>query len=241
MDSNHKIYDYKASAARIAGYLAQPDEQYEVRDILPSADTLTFKNGFYAYCSAIFIDLRDSSSLPDHYNRHGLARMYRAYVSEMVAILNGESYTRAVNIAGDCVWAVVNTPRTSDIDDTFTLACQANTLMRLLNQEMVKNNYDTPIKAGIGVSYGRTLMVKAGYDGSGINDVVYMGDVVNEAAHLAAKGNQGWAGDPIMVAETFHNNLNDHNKSLLKWNNANRCYSGYAVVTGMDQWISDQT
>lgn len=34
-------------------------------------------------------------------------------------------------------------------------------------------------------------MVKAGYSGSGINDVIWMGDVVNTACHLANKAGRG--------------------------------------------------
>ena len=36
-------------------------------------------------------------------------------------------------------------------------------------------------------------MIKAGYSGSGINDIVYMGDVVNRAAHLAHKAGQDFS------------------------------------------------
>lgn len=51
--------------------------------------------------------------------------------------------------------------------------------MKVLNYKLKKAGYDTPIKAGTGASWGRALMIKAGLSGSGINDVVYMGDVVN--------------------------------------------------------------
>ncbi|MFC3479204.1 hypothetical protein [Kocuria carniphila] len=53
-------------------------------------------------------------------------------------------------------------------------------------------------------------MIKAGFSGSGINDVLYMGDVVNRAAHLAHEAGRGWA-DPIFVGGVFEQNLNDHN------------------------------
>ncbi len=52
------------------------------------------------------------------------------------------------------------------------------------------------------MDYGRVLMIKAGFAGSGINDVVYMGDVVNRAAHLAHKAGRGWQ-QPIWVGSTF--------------------------------------
>jgi hypothetical protein len=49
-------------------------------------------------------------------------------------------------------------------------------------------------------------MIKAGYSGSGISDVVYMGDVVNSAAKLAAKGSSGFGVPPMMIDGIFPGN-----------------------------------
>ena len=57
-------------------------------------------------------------------------------------------------------------------------------------------------------------MVKAGYSGSGINDVIWMGDVVNTACHLANKAGRGIR-NKIVVTEQIYNNLNDSHKKLL--------------------------
>ncbi len=107
MDSNYKAYDHVASAARIDAILAQPQGSYEERDSLPDRSALTYTNGFYANCTALFVDLRESSSLPGIYNRPRLAKLYRAFISEMVAILNSDSGAREINIVGDCVWASI--------------------------------------------------------------------------------------------------------------------------------------
>jgi class 3 adenylate cyclase len=239
MDSNYKDYDHIASAKRIDEYLAQPAGNFEEVDSLPDRDRLTFTNGFYANCSAIFVDIRDSSSLPRHYTRPALAKLYRAYLSEMVAIFNSDPGTREVNIAGDAVWAVVNTPLKTDIDDVFRFAYTANSLMQLLNKKLAAAGYQTPIKAGIGAAWGRALMVKAGYNGSGINDVVYMGDVVNEAAHLAAKAHDGYAA-PIFVSGDFWGNLNEQNQGFLTYDQTHRCYTGHVVLKVMDEWMEKQ-
>jgi class 3 adenylate cyclase len=236
MDSNFKPYDHVASFKRLDGYLDSADSKFEERDKLPDRDDLTFENGFYAYCSALFIDLRDSSALPSKYSRPVLAKIYRAFISEMVAILNSDPYTREVNIVGDCVWGVYNTPLQSHIDDIFRLGFEANSLMQVLGYKMAQRGYDTPLTAGIGLSYGRALMIKAGHSGSGINDVVYMGDVVNRAAHLASEGNRGYGKKALMVDEVFYNNLTDHNKGLLGWHQNLRCYTGEVVHVGMQDW-----
>lgn len=126
MDGNYKYYNYVESFARLDEILSPGNNSFEEVDALPSRDRLTFTNGFYGYCAALFVDVRDSAKLPDAYQRRVLARIYRAFISETVAILNGEATVREVNIVGDCVWAVYNTPRQSDIDDVFSTAAQVN-------------------------------------------------------------------------------------------------------------------
>jgi len=206
MDSNHKPYDYGASFNRLNIILDTPSTQYEEVNSLPDRDKLTFTNGFYANCSALFVDIRNSSELPKKYKRPALAKLYRAFISEVVAILNGATACREINIVGDCVWAVYNTPYKADINTVFSLGAEVSSLIDVLNCKSAKRDYD-PIAVGIGMSWGRALMIKAGYAGSGINDVVYMGDVVNEAAKLASHGNETHADKETMVSNNFRSNL----------------------------------
>jgi class 3 adenylate cyclase len=208
---------------------------YEEVKALPDRDTLTFANGFYAYCSALFIDIRESSRLPDLYNRPALAKLYRAFISEMVAVFNSVNFAREINIVGDCVWGVYNTAAKTEIDSVFSLAAKANSLTKTLNYKLLMAKYKTPIQVGIGISYCRALMIKAGSNGSGINDVVYMGDVVNEAAKLAAQGSNGMGVPPVMVNGIFQNNLNDHNQGLLT-RRSDGTYQGNFVDEPMNDW-----
>lgn len=239
MDSNQKDYDYLASFGRIDSILATPHGNYQEVKELPDRDELTFTNGFYANCSAVFVDLRDSSSLPQHYNRPALAKLYRAYISEVVAILNSMATTREINIVGDGVWAVINTPLKSNIDEVFTNIARINSLMKVLNYKLKKAGYErVAIKAGIGAEWGRALMIKAGYSGSGINDVVYMGDVVNYAAKLAAKGNKDF-NPAIYIGNNFASNLNEHNSSLLTKDFVNGCYTANAINVAMEEWYKN--
>ncbi|MFE2877476.1 hypothetical protein ACFXG6_20685 [Streptomyces roseus] len=239
MDSNFKPYDHVSSARRIKDYLTSPTGSYEEVNSLPDRDELTFSNGFYANCSAIFVDIRKSSQLPSHYKRPRLARIYRAYLSELVAIFNGDQNTREINIAGDATWAVVNTPYMTDVDAVFNLGAKAHSMVRVLNYELKKASYGQPIKVGIGMSWGRALMIKAGYSGSGINDVVYMGDVVNEAAKLANYGSSGWNIPPLVTSSAFYGNLNEHNQGLLKHDYSRSCYTGDVINSTMEDWLKE--
>ncbi len=241
MDGNYRSYSYSGSSDRIKTILDQPAGTFTEVDDLPDRDKLTFTNGFYGMCSAIFIDIRDSSGLTSKHKRPTLAKIYRAFISEMVAVLNSDPYVREVNIVGDCVWAVYNTPSTRDINDVFSVASRANTLLKLLNHHYAKKGMD-PLKIGIGIDYGRVLMIKAGFSGSGINDVIYMGDVVNRAAHLAHEAGRGWYTDPIYIGGVFHQNLNDHNQKLLTSKyvtNLGTVYTGNVIENEMNEWVEN--
>jgi class 3 adenylate cyclase len=211
------------------------DVNYEEAASLPSRERLTFKNGFYAYSSAMFVDIRESSKLPDKYKRPRLAKLYRAYISEVVAVMDGNGNCREVNIVGDGVWGVFDTPLKSDIDATFGTAAEANSAVKMLNYQLGRHYYDA-IRIGIGLSYGRALVIKAGYSGSGINDVVYMGDVVNEAAKLAAHGSESSGDRPVMVSGVFKSNLNDRNQRFLVWNASRNAWHGNIVNSAMEEW-----
>lgn len=246
MDGNYKPYNWETSAQRIKDILNQPAGQFDETEALPDRDKLTYTNGFYGRCTALFIDIRSSSELPKKHKRPTLAKIYRAFISEMVAVLNSHPNVREVNIVGDCVWAVYNTPNKPDIDEAFSIAAKANTLIKLLNVHYGKKGID-PLAIGIGLDWGRALMIKAGYSGSGINDVIYMGDVVNRAAHLAHEAGRAeffQTSPPIWVGSAAHFNLNDHNKALLEYRSHHELgdvYVGHVVITGMEEWISENS
>ena len=240
MESTNKSYDFTASLERINEILNADNKQYEEKNSIPARSSLTYTNGFYVKCTALFVDICDSSKLTEFQNRPVLAKIYRSFISELVALFNGASKSREVNINGDCVWAVFDTPLKSDIDDVFSAACQANALVNILNYKLEKKGYKT-YKVGIGMDYGRALMIKAGHKGSSINDVIWMGDVVNQACHLAGYGNNIYtAGYAIMVSSTIYDNLNDGNKGLCYYCSNYMCYKSDAVNTIMNNWLKEQ-
>lgn len=185
-------YNVKDSASRIDEILNANDNDYEDNENnIPSRGQLTYKNGYYVNVTALFIDIVGSSKLTDGHRRPTLAKMYRAFLSECVAIMNSWEMCKEININGDCVWGVFETPYKSNVDDVISVAAQLSSMIKILNYKLKKKKYNT-ISVGIGIDDGLALMVKAGYSGSGINDVVWMGDVVNTACHLANKaGRQG--------------------------------------------------
>lgn len=240
MEANHTMpYDVKESSERMDEILNASNDNYSDKDSIPSRSDLTFKNGYYVNVTAIFIDIVGSSDMTDEHKRPTLAKMYRAFLSECVAIMNAEDDCKEININGDCVWGVFETPLKRQVDNVVSVAAKLNSMIQILNYKLRKKGC-SEISVGIGIDDGRALMVKAGYSGSGINDAIWMGDVVNSACHLCNKAGRNFR-RVIVISSAIYNNLNEHNKNLFSsftdaWVTH---YEGNIVNTSMDEWYKE--
>ncbi|MFA5667945.1 MAG: adenylate/guanylate cyclase domain-containing protein [Balneolaceae bacterium] len=236
MKSKYITYDFEKSRERLDDILNTSDTNFEEVNVIPSRDKLTFTNGFYVNCTALFVDLRGSSKLPTKYRRPTLARIYRSYISELVAIMNGNSDCKEISIVGDCVWGIFDSQYKSQIQGVFSTSAEISSLINTLNCKLKKKGID-PITVGIGIDYGRALMIKAGYSGSTINEVVWMGEVVNGASKLCSLGNKGFFSYETMVSNSVYINLTEHQQGLVHWNQTNECYQGNIINKPMEKWI----
>jgi len=236
MQASYSIYDFKESIRRIDEILNGSEASYEETDSIPDREKLTFTNGYYVSASALCVDIRNSMSLSDKYAKPKLAKIYRSYISEVVAVLKGDSNVNEIYIEGDGVWAVFNTPFQPDLDGVFSTSADVSSLIDVLNNRFSMHQID-PITVGIGLTYAQALYIKAGYKGSGINEVVWLGKLVSDAHTLCSYGNRTWSDKRTMVSSVFYQNLNEHNRGLLTWNAARDCYHGYFVNTKMENWL----
>jgi class 3 adenylate cyclase len=231
-------YDVEASSNRIDDILSAAAGNFSDKENVPKRTELTYTNGFYVDVTSLFIDIVDSSELSEKHERPVLAKIYRSFLSECVAIMNGSNLSCEINIDGDCVWSIFDTKTKSDIDIIFNISAKLNSLIKILNYKFEKKGYET-IKVGIGIDDGRALMIKAGYSGSGINDLVWMGDVVNQACHIANLAGRDYH-SPVMLSECIYNNLNNENQGFCKkvWvqENYSYYYECNIIDTEMDNW-----
>ena len=238
MEAKYSYYNFNNSIDRIDEVLTGLDTSYEDKKTIPSRDSLTFNNGYYVSCSALCIDIRGSKALADKHTRPVLAKIYKTYISELVAVLKGHSNVSEIYIEGDSVWGIFDTPQKDDIDELFGVAAQASSLVDILNIKYRKRGY-SELTVGIGLSYGTSLLIKSGYKGSGINEVVWLGKLVAEAALLCSYGNRTYEDKEILVSDVFEQNLNEHNRNLLSRNHTRNCYHGYVVNTDMNEWVKN--
>lgn len=236
MEANYSYYDFNKSIERINEILDGSDLSYEDKDSIPSKDYLTFNNGFYVNCSALFIDIRGSKNISAKHTRPVLAKIYKSYISELVAVLKGHSKINEIYIEGDCVWGIFDTPQKQDIDELFSIAACSASLIDILNIKYKKKGY-SKLTVGIGASYGSSLLIKSGYKGSGINEVVWLGKLVGEAATLCSYGNKTIDDSTVMVSNLFYDNLNTDNKRLLSKNSLRDCYHGCIANVAMNDWV----
>lgn len=208
MRGNYQKFNFDNSLSRIDDILSS-SASYEEADDIPKKDDLTFKNGKYVQCASLFIDLRGSTDLIKTEGKKSktLARIYRAYISEIVAIVNSFQTCKEINIVGDCVSAMFagkeETSNTPAIE-ALQAASMCNGMMKVLNVKFQKK-WDgfQELKAGIGVALGRALVIKAGFSGSAINDLIYMGDVVNRASKMCGLAHKEIK-VPICVTEAVY-------------------------------------
>jgi class 3 adenylate cyclase len=238
MEASYSYYDYEKSIVRINETLDASDSLYEEKKSIPTRSSLTYSNGYYVSCSALFVDIRESKSLNERHKRPTLAKIYKTYISEVVAVMRSHTRVNEIYIEGDCVWGVFDTPYQSDVNELFCVAAQISSLIDILNIRYKKKGY-SELTVGIGASYGESLYIKAGHSGSGINEVVWLGKLVGEAAELCSFGNKESYDSELMVSNVFYDNLEDSNKKLLYKHSYRSCYHGYVINTLMNEWVKN--
>lgn len=239
MESNNIKYDFEKSLSRIDDILNASNSSFEDMKEIPTRDKLTYTNWYYVSCTALFVDIRWSSELPNNHTKPVLAKIYRAYISEVVSILNSCSNCKEINIHGDSVWWIFNTPKKADIDEVFSLSAKISSLIDILNYKLEKKKYKT-IQVWIWIDDWTALMIKSWYNWSWINDIVWMWDVVNQASKLCGFWNKSWSDWELMVSKVIYDNLNAENQKLLERNNNRYCYNWNIVNVEMNIWLEEK-
>ena len=233
---------FEDSVARIDQMLATSGSFDETNDIKKRQD-LTYENGYYVNCYALFVDIRDSSSLPEVHQKRVLAKLYRSYISELTAIMQSYENCKEVNIVGDCVNGIFTCNCKDDVMQPFQAAYTINSIVEVINMKAGKKGYNS-IRIGIGLAKGKALMVQAGYKGSGLNDVIWMGDVVNYASHLCDKANKE-GNSVINISEDVYNDLEGFTGHENKpYQGMFRCpwgkdyYTGNVIRVSIEEWLN---
>lgn len=242
------MYDYQKSKETIESILKSPTKIVEKNGV-PSTDSeFTYENGIKSWVGALFIDIVNSSELFQTPNED-TARVIRSFCSEIISILKDDCNYREIGIRGDCVYCIYNTPYRTDLVKIFCHAYRINSFMGMLNKLLKKNGYSS-ISAGIGLGCSQDLIIKAGQNGSGINDKIWIGKAVVDAAHLSDVANRNGISAIAMSPLFYENIIEDlckENGEYKWWIKAHSSgfYGGIdyyhcnIIETNFDKWIEE--
>ncbi len=227
-------YDYKKGKQSIINIL-NSDIDVEESDKIPMADAVwTYANGIRAWVGAIFIDLRNSTEFFKKSNPIIVAKVIRAYTSEVIQIMNMTTLNREIGIRGDAVYGIYSVSKQQQVNEVFNIACYLNTQMKMLNKLLTKKGY-AAIKAGIGYAISKDLIIKSGKKGTGINDRVWIGESLSKADELSKITNKGTK--PIAISSSVYSNLSEENKRLFTFNQSKQAHYADVVISDFNKWI----
>ena len=132
MKVEYSAYNFSNSLNRIDEILNSSDYNYEERNGIPSESSLTFKNGFYVDITVVFVDIRGSKELAKKHTRPVLAKIYRSYISEVIAVMKDNPKINDIFIEGDGVWAVFNTTTQRDVQEVFNTTAKISSLYQCI-------------------------------------------------------------------------------------------------------------
>lgn len=239
-------YDYKEGKKRIQDILNNKLSVNE-QDSIPNEPQFTFENAYYGWVTAIFVDIRNSTKLFSEGDKEKVSKIIRSFTSEIIEILRDDDNLREIGIRGDCVYAIYTTPYKNYILSCYQKTFCINTYIKMLNKLLNTKNYPQ-IKVGIGMASDRELVVKAGRKGTGINNLVWIGNAVSIAAKLSAIAHKD-VFQPICYSEISYINITKSlnetrsDKSFYSWFNKKfsidlgTYYSADIIHIKANEWI----
>lgn len=242
-------FNYEESRKRIEEILNSKTQIEEVDSISNDEDGFTYENGVRTWVGAMFIDIRNSTDYFKENDAEKVARIMRAFTSELIGILKQNEKYVQIGIRGDCVYAIYSTPKQNDLNYILSDACFINTFQKMFQKILERKNWPT-FKIGIGLGASKDLVIKAGRKGTGINDNIWIGDAVIDASKLSNEGNTRGI-DPIVMDSCFYENIKDFNASeSYKYSDCAKkvwssklneyVYCCNMVTIGFNNWIKDR-
>lgn len=201
------FYDYAAGKKRIINIL-DSKTRIEQSDDIPNYDEeFTYENGVKTWVGALFVDIRRSTKYFTNNKPDTVARVMRAFCSEIITILAANNNYRQIGIRGDCVYAIYSCSTLTQLDSIMNDASYINTFQLMFRRILFKKSLPT-FSFGIGLGVSEDLIIKAGKKGSGINDLIWIGDAVIDASNMSGIANKAGF-DPIVMDSCFYENIKD--------------------------------
>lgn len=226
-------YDYEGGKQRVIDILTSKTAIEKAESVPSNEDEFTYENGIKSWVGALFVDIRDSTDYFKNNSPEIVSRVMRAFCSETITILQADKNFRQIGIRGDCVYGIFSVTYKSDLKSILNNAIVINTFQKMFQK--ILNDYSMPtFEIGIGLGCSEDLVIKAGKKGSGINDLIWIGDAVIDACKLSSQGSKDYFSS-IVMSECFYNNIKD-SKANEKETYSKLCTQKYSQKLGEYVW-----
>lgn len=207
-------------SAAIEKIVMQEVLENEVVGVLPKIDELNDSNKIYrGKVSVLFVDMRESTKLPEQYSADQLVKIYRSYIRVVVqAIRKSGGVVR--DFMGDGVLALFVDNEDGLSEDKAVHAARyiATAIDKFLNPAL-DSKIKHRISCGIGINTGEVALSKVGMRGKESDDnsenevgIAWIGNCTN----LACKQSSAVECGTIFISNSTYANLSDDNKQE-KW------------------------
>ena len=219
---NEKISsaDAHALSTAIQKILSTEVLEKDITGKLPTVDTLCDSNKVYSgKVSILFVDMRESSKLPEKLNAEQLVKLYRSYIRTVVqAVRYAGGAVR--DFMGDGVLAVFIDDESGKSEDQAVYAARyiVTAIDKMLNPKLDKLLHHR-ISYGIGIHTGEISLSKVGMkgreqDGSAENEfgIAWIGNSTNLACKQSAVVSKG----TIFISNSTYVGLTNNDKNT-RW------------------------
>ncbi len=201
--------------------------------IIPSLDSLAFADGKDIDIAVLYIDIRNSSKITNSHSSENAAKIYKVFHKAM--IFAGKKYGGEIGgFAGDRIMIVfpLNPSKHPRANAVKTAIYMQYILSQLVNLILNNDIFQHTLNCGIGIDFGKVLVVKVGQAGSGNNDRIWTGDAANYASKLAELGS-GIYTSPEVYDGLKIRSLISGNRTWMQWTDkeGNLCYKYTGVLT----------
>lgn len=206
-----------------------------ITDTLPITNDLTDSNKIYqGKVSVLFVDMRDSTKLPELYSKEQLVKIYRSYIRTVVQAIR-YSGGEVRDFMGDGILAVFSDDERGKSEDKAVYAARyiSTTIDKVLNP-LLDKEIKHRISCGIGIHTGEVSLSKVGMRGKEKDEeseneygIAWIGNSTNMACKFSGVGECG----AIFICTSTFSNLSDIEEkkywSKIEIERGNSILSGY--------------
>lgn len=229
-------YSFEESLSRLDQMLnAQGKAEDPTLSSVPLLSSIPRKGGVVTYCSVLQLEMKVSSE--NSFEK--IIYLYRAFLSEAVAIVSSHSRCLDVVALGTRLTAVFNTPLKKDIEALIDRAAMINSLAQVVSKKAAGVGLPE-INIKIAIDYGKVMLMRYGkyhVEEMEPQALVWIGDPVERTARLLSASDLTVM---VLISDIVYGNLNENYQKFFHRNLKYSCYGADVINSYMKNWLNNQ-